>query len=71
MMLSRISDYLRQCGRASVHDLATGLDTAPEALKGMLALLERKGQVRRVAGSSCSGCCKCDPDTLELYEWVR
>lgn len=72
MILSRVSDYLKQRKRASVTDMALGLDTAPDALKGMLATLERKGRIRRLAvGSGCAnGCCKCDPKTLELYEWV-
>jgi hypothetical protein len=53
--------------------MAYGLDTAPEALKGMLALLERKGRVRRLpVGTACgSGCCKCDPAAVELYEWIE
>ncbi len=72
MILSRVSDYLRERHRASVIDMAHGLDATPEALKGMLAILERKGRVRRLpAGTGCgSGCCKCDPATLEMYEWV-
>jgi putative ferrous iron transport protein C len=47
-----------------VLDLAHGLDAAPDALKGMLAILERKGRVRRLpAGTACNGCHKCDPRT--------
>ncbi|WP_206199348.1 FeoC-like transcriptional regulator [Parasulfuritortus cantonensis] len=63
---------LKQRKRASVIDMALGLDASPDALKGMLATLERKGRVRRLAaGTGCAnGCCKCDPKTLELYEWV-
>lgn len=72
MILSRVSDYLKQRKRASVGDMALGLAAAPDALEGMLATLERKGRVRRLpAGSGCgNGCCKCDPKTLVLYEWV-
>lgn len=72
MILTRVSDYLRQHGRASVVDMSYGLDTAPDALKGMLATLERKGRVRRLpSGTACGkGCCKCDPHAVELYEWV-
>lgn len=73
MILSHLTDYLREHRRASVGDMALGLDVAPEALKAMLATLERKGRARRLPkGTGCgSGCCKCDPDTLELYEWVE
>lgn len=71
MILSRVNDYLKQHRRASVTDMALGLDAAPEALKGMLATLERKGRVRRLpAGTACTGCCKCDPNAVELYEWT-
>jgi Mn-dependent DtxR family transcriptional regulator len=71
MILSRVNDYLRQHKRASLVDLAHGLDAAPDALQGMLATLERKGRVRRLpTGTSCSGCCKCDPYAVELYEWT-
>ncbi|MDD3529664.1 MAG: FeoC-like transcriptional regulator [Gallionellaceae bacterium] len=72
MILSRVSDYLRERRRASVIDMAHGLDAAPEALKGMLGILERKGRVRRLpAGTGCgTGCCKCDPASIEMYEWI-
>lgn len=71
MILSQLSDYLKQQRRASVADLAMGLDTSPDALRAMLGTLERKGRVRKLAGPSCAGgCCKCDPAALELYEWV-
>jgi len=70
MILSRLNEYLRQRGRASLADLAQGLDSTPEAVEGMLAILERKGKVRRLPpGSACgSGCCQCDPTVLTLYE---
>lgn len=71
-MFAQLSDYLRSHGRASLDDLAHGLNSTPEALQGMLAVLERKGRVQRVRVSSatCSGrrCC-CTHKALELYEW--
>lgn len=71
MILSQVNDYLRQHKRASVVDMAHGLDATPDALKGMLSILERKGRVRRLPGGrACNGCCKCDPNSVELYEWV-
>lgn len=72
MILSRVSDYLRQHGRASVADMALGLGASPDALKAMLAVLERKGRIRRLSlCSTCKrGCCACDPNSLELYEWM-
>lgn len=72
MILSRLSSYLRQHRRASLNDMAHGLGSTPEALEAMLARLERKGRVRRIASeSSCaSSCCRCDPALLALYEWT-
>lgn len=72
MILSQLNDYLKQHRRASVIDLASGLDANPEAVKAMLAALERRGRARRLpAGTACGGgCCKCDPNTVELYEWI-
>jgi hypothetical protein len=73
MILTRLSAFLKERGRASLSDLANGLDSTPEAVEAMLAMLavlERKGKVRRLpGGSSCStGCCQCDPAKLTLYE---
>jgi len=70
MILSSISDYLRQRKRASIADLALGLEATPEALQGMLAILERKGRVRRLpGGGTCGGCSKCDNAGVDVYEW--
>ena len=73
MILSRLSDYLRERRRASLADMAIGLDSAASALEPMLATLERKGRVRRLpAGSSCGkSCCACDPKRLQIYEWIE
>ncbi|MBU1236531.1 MAG: FeoC-like transcriptional regulator [Gammaproteobacteria bacterium] len=71
MILSRVTDYLRQHRRASLGDMALALDTTPDALREMLAMLERKGRARRLpAGTACGGGCnKCSPASVELYEW--
>lgn len=71
MLLSRLSDTLRQHRRASLVDLAHRLEADPEALREMLAVLERKGRVRRLpGGGACGGCCKCDAAGVEVYEWT-
>jgi len=71
MILSQISAYLKRHRRASLVDMAHALMTDPEALKAMLAALERKGWVRRMqSGTPCKGCCKCDLKAVELYEWT-
>jgi putative ferrous iron transport protein C len=72
MILAEITGYLAEHKRVALADLANRFETSPDALRGMLHALERKGRVRRIAnGAACSGgCCKCDPETVETYEWV-
>lgn len=72
MILVELRSYLAEYGRASLADMANRFDTDPEALRGMLATLERKGRVRKLPpGTPCqSSCCKCDQASPELYEWV-
>ncbi|MBN2885903.1 MAG: FeoC-like transcriptional regulator [Chromatiaceae bacterium] len=72
MIMSDLSDYLRTHKRAALRDLAYRFETDPEALRGMLERLERKGRVRRLpSGTPCAGgCCSCDPASIELYEWM-
>jgi predicted transcriptional regulator of viral defense system len=72
MILSDLTGYLTERRRAPLTDLAARLEVDPEALRGMLSTLERKGRVRRIAnGAACgSGCGKCDQATVETYEWV-
>ncbi|QGU33620.1 FeoC-like transcriptional regulator [Thermochromatium tepidum] len=72
MILSELSRYLRDHRRAAVRDLAYHFDAEPDALRGMLETLERKGQVRRLpANTPCTGCRQCDPTTIAIYEWVE
>jgi predicted ArsR family transcriptional regulator len=72
MILSRITAYLREHKRASLLDMSYALEATPDALKAMLSTLERKGRVRRLpGGTACGGgCSKCDPHSVELYEWA-
>jgi DNA-binding IclR family transcriptional regulator len=72
MILSQLNQYLAAHRRAALADLSQHFATAPEALRGMLGVLERKGRVRKLpAGSTCGGgCTRCDPSAVEIYEWV-
>ena len=72
MILADLTAYLTERKRAPLVDMALRLETSEDALRGMLAALERKGRVRRIGnGAACSsGCCKCDQGRVETYEWV-
>jgi hypothetical protein len=72
MIITELSDYLRETHRAALLDLSHRFDVDPDALRGMLATLERKGRVRKLpANTPCGGgCCNCDPATIEIYAWV-
>ena len=72
MILSKLAAYLSEHKRAALPDLSNRLGSDPEALRSMLSMLERKGRVRKMpAGTACAGgCARCDPASIELYEWV-
>jgi putative ferrous iron transport protein C len=71
MILSDIRSYLRQHGRAAVQDLAVHFHSDADAIRGMLGEWEKRGKVRRLpSGTACAGGCnKCDPASVEIYEW--
>ena len=43
MILARIEQYMRDHRRSALTDMAISLDAAPDALRNMLGILERKG----------------------------
>lgn len=72
MILSELTGYLAQHRRVPLMDLSHRFGVSPDALRGMLATLERKGRVRRMeTGAACGSTCgKCDQAALETYEWL-
>ena len=71
MILPEIERYLSQHGRAALADLSQHLHVEPEALRGMLRVLQRKGRVRKLqAQTLCGGCTKCSPTNTEVFEWA-
>lgn len=72
-MLTAIKAYMAQQKRVPLMDLSHRFRSDPEALRPMLAVLERKGRVKKLTtGTVCKlgGCEKCDPAALEVYEWT-
>jgi putative ferrous iron transport protein C len=72
MILAELRTYLQTHQRAALSDLAYHFDTPPDALRGMLERWIAKGRVRRLpANTPChGGCCRCDPASVEIYEWT-
>ncbi len=72
MILSELRDYLKRQQRAALKDMEIHFHVDADALRGMLNKWIIKGYVKKLpSGASCaSGCCKCDPALIELYEWV-
>ncbi|NJL02660.1 MAG: hypothetical protein HC838_09370 [Spirulinaceae cyanobacterium RM2_2_10] len=50
--------------------MAERFHTDASALRGMLERLIRKVRVRKLPVKTCGGCHNCQPETLEIYEWV-
>ncbi len=73
MVLSELRNYIQLNRRVPLIDLANRFNTDPNALRGMLQKWIDKGRIRKISGETgCStGCCKCDPATLEFYEWLE
>jgi putative ferrous iron transport protein C len=81
MLLSDIRSYCAETGHVSLQELSNRFDTDPEAIRGMMDVLARKGMIRCLtdAGSpACGGGCSCCttgcaslrsmPDAV--YEWI-
>lgn len=72
MILSDIKRYLSARGQATLADMALHFQSSPDAVRGMLDVWAGKGKVRRrPAAVSCgSSCSKCEPASVEIYEWI-
>ena len=72
MILAELRDYLAERKCAPLADMAWHFDADADALRAMLALLERKGRVRRLCTPATCGktCNACSSESVELYEWL-
>jgi len=74
MILIELKEYLQKQKRATLMEIAIHFETPPDAMRGMLAHWIRKKKVHILPlDSVCSdkSCCKCDPKSLEIYEWIE
>jgi hypothetical protein len=73
MILSELKNYLQAQQRVPLKDLSYRFDVEPDALRGMLQRWIQKGYLKQLdTGTPCgTGCSKCDPKDVEIYEWVK
>lgn len=71
MILSDIRKYLQDRGQSSLADIAVHFDVEPDAVRGMLDIWIKKGNLsRRSATTSCgTSCSQCDTAATEIYVW--
>jgi hypothetical protein len=73
MILTDIREFFSRQKAASLAELALHFRVDADAMRGMLDQWVRKGKLQKLPqGAKCSGCCEssCDPEGLEIYEWV-
>ncbi|WP_448872931.1 FeoC-like transcriptional regulator [Desulfobulbus propionicus] len=72
MDLIQLKHYLRSRRITPLQDAASHFQVDVETIRPLFEVWIGKGKVRRRmgAGSACKGCCKCDPATIEIYEWL-
>jgi hypothetical protein len=72
MILSELKHYIQTNHRVPLKDLSYRFDVEPDVLRNMLQRWINKGKLRILdAGTPCgSGCSKCPPQDIEIYEWI-
>ncbi len=73
MDLIQVKQYLRERRGVPLQDVALHFKVDVETVRPLLDVWINKGKVRKHAGTVaiCKGCCKCDPATIETYEWME
>ena len=72
MDLIQLKQYLRERRVAPLQDVALHFKVDIETVRPLLEVWINKGKLRKKGGAAgaCKGCCKCDPATIEIYEWT-
>jgi hypothetical protein len=72
MDLIQLKQYLRSRKITPLQDAAYHFKVDMETIRPLIEVWINKGKIRRRmdSGNVCKGCCKCDPSTIEIYEWV-
>ena len=73
MDLIQLKKYLRQRKIVPLQDVAHHFQVEIDTVRPLLEVWISKGKVQRRAPETvgtCKGCCKCDPASIEVYEWI-
>lgn len=72
MIVTQVRDYLKSRGQASLRDMALEFGMDQDALRPVVEQWVQKGKAAKLpVGSSCAGgCSACEPETIELYQWL-
>lgn len=73
MLLIQLKQHLQFKRLVSMLDMVKNFHVDPCVLRDMLQHWIRKGKVRQYSKTSLCGskCIKCDPLTIEMYQWVE
>lgn len=73
MILTQVRDYLKQKGQAPLRDMALEFGMQQDALRPIVEQWVAKGKVVKLpGGTACGGGCNsCEPQTVELYQWIE
>jgi len=71
MILRELRDYIKQRNQVEIGEIASHFDTDPDALRGMIDHMIRKGQVQKLScGSACSSSSCCSVAISEVFQWT-
>jgi len=73
MILTEIRDYLRTHNQVSLRDMALQFSMEQDALRPILEQWIVKGKIIKLPqGTACGGGCNsCEPETIEIFQWVE
>lgn len=71
MILTQLKDYIRLNRQVSLRQMSKEFDMEQDALRPVLEHWIAKGKVEKLPqGSSCDGCHSCEPQAIEIYQWI-
>lgn len=72
MTLTDLHNYIRDHGKATLSEISYAFKADAGVTERMLAVWVQKGKIRLhkpEASGQCRGCCSCDKNAGQYYEW--